>query len=104
MSHFWRHFISNGDPASQDAYLGVYGRRVRMPRTGVEVRRVVPGSPAERAGILEGDILLVLAGRPTRGVDELHDFLAELPAEVPLPVRFLRRGRCLERWVSLSRE
>ncbi len=100
MSRFWQHFITTGGREGGDAYFGVHGRRVR---TGVEVRQVAPGSPAEDAGILEGDILLGLAGRRTRGVDELHDFLAELPAGVPLAVRLRRRGRCLERWVSLSR-
>lgn len=32
--------------------------------TGVVVRAVVPGSPADRAGIRPGDVLAALAGEP----------------------------------------
>jgi serine protease Do len=110
MSKFWHHFITDGGRQCVDAYLGIHGRRVQvaamragLPGThAVEVRSVVPLSPAEEAGILEGDLLIELAGKATRSVDDLHDLLAELPAGVLLPVRLVRRGQNLERWVALT--
>ena len=41
-------------------------------RTGVEVIEVVPGSPADRAGIRPEDLLLALDGTPLHGVDDLQ--------------------------------
>jgi S1-C subfamily serine protease len=104
MSKFWRHFLTNGGRQHAEAYLGIDGRRVQLScaATGVEVRGVTPGSPAEDAGLLEGDVLVCLGGRATHGIDDLHQVLADLPADVPLPARFLRRGRWLERWVLLA--
>ena len=47
-------------------------RRLRAPlKGGVLVFSVAPGSPAERAGIAEGDIVLAVNGRSVRTVKEL---------------------------------
>lgn len=55
-------------------------------RDGVLVREVEAGSPAARAGIAEGDLLVAVGAMPTPGVDELHAALAAaaLPFEVSL--------------------
>ena len=34
-------------------------------------------SPADRAGILEGDVILRYADRPVSGIDDLHRLLTE---------------------------
>jgi serine protease Do len=62
-------------------------RSVGLPeRDGVLVRGVEPGSPAEAAGIAEGDLLVAAGGRPIDDVDALHDALRDtgLPLEVTL--------------------
>jgi S1-C subfamily serine protease len=62
-------------------------RSVGLPdRDGVLVRDVEPGSPAEAAGIREGDLLVAAGGRTITGVDDLHDALAGsgFPLEVTL--------------------
>jgi serine protease Do len=52
-------------------------RSVGLPdRDGVLIRGVEPGSPAEAAGILEGDLVVAVGGIATPDVDELHDVLA----------------------------
>ncbi len=75
------------------SYLGIAGRKVPLVRklvnlyglehdTGVLVASLEPGSPAAKAGIREGDILVKLEDKPITGVDALHrlltaDFIGE---------------------------
>ncbi len=55
-------------------------------RDGVLVRGVEEGSPAEAAGIQEGDLLVAAGGKPVPDIDDLHDALrdAGLPLELTL--------------------
>ncbi|MGA3006780.1 MAG: trypsin-like peptidase domain-containing protein [Opitutaceae bacterium] len=68
------------------SYIGVAGQNVPLLRklvlhhrlaqeTGVLVAGLEPASPASRAGLLEGDILLALDGTPAPTVDALHKLL-----------------------------
>lgn len=55
---------------------------VTEPSGRVHVERVLPGSPAEKAGLLEGDLLLTIASsrtspRPLSTPKELIDFVSE---------------------------
>ncbi len=62
-------------------------RSVGLPeRDGILVRGVEPGSPAESAGIAEGDLLVAAGGRAIDDVDALHEALRDtgLPLEVTL--------------------
>ncbi len=55
------------------AWLGVAGQEVRDSRRGaMRVVGVEPGSPAERAGLLRGDLVLAIDGHDVSGVDDLH--------------------------------
>jgi S1-C subfamily serine protease len=64
-------------------YLGIAGQDIEMPRyllrthslldaRGVLILSVEPGSPAETAGIREGDVLILFEDEPVRGIDDLH--------------------------------
>ena len=62
-------------------------RSVGLPdRDGVLVRNVEAGSPAEAAGIAEGDLLVAAGGRVVTDADDLHDALREtgFPLELTL--------------------
>lgn len=43
---------------------GFFGLTPRQTGEGVAVSKVTPGGPAERAGVQEGDVILLVAGKP----------------------------------------
>jgi serine protease Do len=76
-------------------------RSVGLPeRDGVLVRGVEDGSPAARAGILEGDLIIEVAGRVVTDPDGLVDAIAAAPS--PYEVRIVRGSE--ERSVSVGGE
>jgi len=60
--------------------------------TGALVNQVVAGSPAEKAGLLRGDVLLSLEGKEIRGVRELQLLVASTPVGKTVRVGILRDG------------
>ncbi|HYI21463.1 MAG TPA: S1C family serine protease [Candidatus Limnocylindrales bacterium] len=66
-------------------------RAVGLPdREGVLVREVEPGSPAARAGINEGDLLVEAGGRPITEPDDVYDALGSVSAGSTLELRLVR--------------
>ena len=59
-------------------------------RDGLLVRDVEDGSPAAKAGIAEGDLIVAAAGKPVTGADDLFDALGSLAANDELQVTLLR--------------
>ncbi len=70
------------------SFIGVAGQNVVLPhrlvrekglpaQRGVLAVAVEPDSPAEQAGLEEGDVLLRFDGRPITGLDDLHRVLTE---------------------------
>ncbi|MBN1528309.1 MAG: serine protease [Thermoleophilaceae bacterium] len=81
-------------------------RAVGLPeRDGLLVRAVEAGSPADRAGVERGDLIVSAAGRPLDGVDSLYAALDELPApETTLRLALLRGTDEREVEVAFGRE
>jgi S1-C subfamily serine protease len=84
-------------------WIGVAGQNARLRRhlvrrhglpieSGVLVLSVEGGSPAERTGLREGDIIVGLAGRPVAGVDDLHRNLTGNAVGVATPIVVLRNS------------
>jgi len=93
-------------------WLGVAGQTLRLDRRadmhhglaedhGVRVISVEPGSPADRAGLREGDVVLGLDGTPLASVDALHQSLGETRIHKDCAVKLLR-GHASPQVVFLS--
>lgn len=94
-------------------YLGIAGQTVLAGRVfgqptlqgpaqggGVLIVGVAPGSPAGRAGLREGDILIQLNEHPISTVDHIHRVLTGESVGRELRFAVLRRGQRLEGWMT----
>ncbi len=87
------------------AYLGVVGgprplapalaHRLGRAR-GLEVVQLLDGSPAARAGLRPGDVIVELDRRPIGGVGDLQRLLVDEAIGRRLPVRVVRGDRLLD--------
>jgi S1-C subfamily serine protease len=64
--------------------------------TGALVLSVEDGSPAKRAGLREGDVIVALEGQPVAGVDDLQRLLTEVRVGVSSTLTVLRGTEKLE--------
>jgi len=83
------------------AYIGVEAQTVPLHRrivrfydlpkeTGVMVTGIENGSPAQKAGLREGDVILAFGPQPVAGVDDLHRLLTELQVGTRNSISVLR--------------
>jgi S1-C subfamily serine protease len=86
------------------SWLGVVGQTIPLSRRraaldhlaaagGVLVTGVERGSPAERGGLREGDIIIGLAGEVVSGIDDLQRVLTEDRIGERVEAVVLRKGR-----------
>jgi len=93
------HLIRDG--RIRRSYLGLMGQGVPLHRrivryydlptdSGLLVESVIPGGPAERAGLRERDIIVRFAGQPVSGIDDLHRLLTAERRGVAADVEIVR--------------
>jgi S1-C subfamily serine protease len=90
----------------QRGYLGLAGQTVHFPRAAVErmslkaasavqVVQCVPGGPAERAGLVPGDVILSIDDRAAANVDEIYKMLGRDAIGRDVRVKILRKGEIM---------
>jgi S1-C subfamily serine protease len=83
------------------SWIGVAGQNVPIHKKvfrfhrlqtehGILVVGLEPGSPASRAGLLEGDIIVAFDGQPISGIDALHGHLVAPAIGIPAQLTVLR--------------
>jgi S1-C subfamily serine protease len=88
-------------------YLGITGQSRTVGRrvmhhlnlaydTVVEVAGVEKNGPAQRAGLMAGDMIAFINGIGVRGTDDIHRVLSGLPKNPTLSITVLRRLKPLE--------
>ena len=94
-------------------YLGLGMQPVRVPRklreslnlsseTGIMIMRVEPEGPAERAGVMLGDVLVALDASPVRDIDDVQSCLSGERIGKPVKVSLIRGGTLVELVVAVS--
>jgi S1-C subfamily serine protease len=84
------------------SYIGLGGQNVTLHRrlvrffhlpleSGVLVVSVEENSPAQKAGLVEGDIIIAFDGHPIAGIDDLHKWLTEEKVGVKTELTVIRR-------------
>ena len=76
-------------------------RRPGIPTSGAYVGRVRPGTPADRAGLQAGDVVVRLGGQPVILADDLHRLLSQVPEGRDVALTYVRDGRRQETTVRL---
>jgi S1-C subfamily serine protease len=81
--------------------IGVAGQNVALPRrvsrfhalpveSGILVVSIEPNSPAQRAGLREGDLIVGFDEQPVASIDSLHRLLTEARVGASAPLTILR--------------
>ena len=88
------------------AYIGIAGGSRPLPprvasrvgrRMGVEIVEVVPGSPADRAGLRAEDLIVELDGTPIEGVDDVQRLMVADRIGTRAPISIVRDGTLVTR-------
>jgi len=88
-------------------WIGVIGQNVSLhPRVvrfyrlpaehGVLVAGIEPGSPASRAGLQDGDIIVSFAGQTIAGIDDLQRSLGATAVQAPSSISVIRHTEKLD--------
>lgn len=89
------------------AYIGVEAQNAPLHRrivrfydlpkeTGVIVLSAANGSPAQKAGLREGDVIIAFGDQPIAGVDDLHRLLTDAQVGATTSVSLIRRTERLQ--------
>jgi len=72
---------------------GIRAKALKLPEeSGVEVTRIAPDSPAEKAGIKTGDVIIQYNGERVEGMDQFSRIVRETPPGRDVKIGIIRNG------------
>jgi S1-C subfamily serine protease len=91
------------DGKIQRGYIGIGGQNVPLPRrtvlfhelsveSGVLIISVEEDSPAQTAGLVEGDVIVGIDNQPIASIDDLHKLLTHEQVGMRSPLTIIRRN------------
>jgi serine protease Do len=91
-------------------YIGITWNRRQKPETlkamglesGVFVEQVTKGGPAEKAGLKENDIIVLLNGKPVKDGNDLVNRVADLPVGSTATVTVDRDGKRMDHKLTIG--
>lgn len=92
-------------------YLGVYiqdvgprlARSMNLPSgSGALISNVLPGSPAQKAGLLERDFVMSVNGRDVRNANDLRNSVAAVSPGQTAELKLVRDGRVLTLKITIG--
>jgi C-terminal processing protease CtpA/Prc len=82
------------------AWLGIQVKNIPERRMknlnldfGLDVTKVYQESPAEKAGLMEGDILLKINGKPLEDLDEMINMIGSMEIGEKITITYVREGK-----------
>ena len=82
--------------ATVDVIPQYLAEELRIPvRGGVQLLKMTGNSPATRAGMEIGDVILELAGQKVFTPEDFKSLVEQLPADRAYPIKFLRDGKSM---------
>ncbi len=82
------------------SFLVVFGKTEAVPSSEWTVTRVTPGTPGDQAGLMPGDRIVSVDGRPVATMDDMVEFLPGPGSSVSLGIE--RSGDVLVRSLTLG--
>ena len=87
----------------QRGYIGIGGQNVPLPRrtvlfhelsveSGVLIISIEDDSPAQTAGLVEGDVIVGINNQPIASIDDLHKLLTHEQVGMRSPLTIIRRN------------
>ena len=97
-------FASGADQRPRGAYLGTIPDPSQLGTNpgGVPVAAVKQDSPAERAGLAAGDLIVKMAGIRIRSIREMTHVLHDHRPGETMEIEALRRGERLRFWARVA--
>ena len=89
------------------SYIGIAGQNVPVHKRiirfynltmekGILITSIERNSPAQKAGLSEGDIIIGFNNQPISGIDDLHKLLTEMQVEKESNIKILRRTEIID--------
>jgi serine protease Do len=71
---------------------------------GVKILNVEPDSPAQKAGLKEGDVIMEVDGHATNEVDELADAVSDAAEKRNYTIKYTREGKAMEASINIPKK